>query len=238
MSKFYQISTLNTIMLGNYDGVITVGDLLKQGSMGIGTFEGLDGEMIVLDGKAYSGKATGCVEEYGPEKKVPFAVVSDFTQNAKLHYLENLSDLKQLKVELDKLVDKDFKNKNVFYLFKAEVELNSVKVRSYYKQKKPYKTLLEVSSSQMEYSYENCRGYLVGVWCQKYVDGLNMPGWHLHFLSQDKTKGGHLLEVSIKKAAITLEDKNDYEILLPSNEEFKSLNLIADLKEAVKKVEG
>lgn len=238
MGKFYQVSTLNTLMLGNYDGVITVGDLLKQGNIGIGTFEGLDGEMIILHGKAYNGKASGCAVEYGDNEKVPFAVVSDFTKNAKSYSLKNVSSLEELRAELDKLVDKDFRNKNVFYLFKAEGELNSVKVRSCYKQEKPYKTLFEVSSSQMEYTYENCSGYLVGVWCPKYIDGLNMPGWHLHFLSQDKTKGGHLLGVSIKRTAITLESKNDYEIILPSNEEFKSLDLSADLRKATQKVEG
>ena len=238
MSKFYQVSTLNTLMLGNYDGVITVRDLLKEGNVGIGTFEGLDGEMIVLDGKVYNGKASGCAVEYGTDEKVPFATVSSFTEKAKSYSLVNLSDIEQLKTELDQLIDKDFSNKNVFYLLKAEVELNSVKVRSCYKQQKPYKTLFEVSSSQMEYTYESCSGYLVGVWCPKYINGLNMPGWHLHFLSQDKTKGGHLLGISVKKAAITIEDKNDYEILLPSNEEFKSLDLTADLKQATKKVEG
>lgn len=238
MSKFYQISTLNTLMLGNFDGVLTVGELLKEGNVGIGTFEGLDGEMIVFGGKAYNGKAAGYAEEYGENEKVAFATVSSFTKDAKSYTLQNVTSLDSLRAELDKIVDNDYGNKNIFYLIKAEVELNSVKVRSCYKQEKPYKTLFEVSSSQMEYTYENVDGYLIGVWCPKFVDGLNMPGWHLHFLSKDKMKGGHLLAVSVKNASITLEDKNDYEILLPSNKEFKSLDLTADLKKATKKVEG
>lgn len=234
MDKFYQISTLNALMLGDFYGTISVNEILKYGNTGIGTFEGLDGEMIILDGKAYNGKASGNVEEYGGDKKIAFAAVSEISKDAESYTLKNISDLKQLRNRLDKLID----NKNIFYILKADVDLNSVKVRSCYKQEEPYKTLLEVSSSQMEYSYEECSGYLVGVWCPKYADSLNMPGWHLHFLSGDRTKGGHLLEISIKKADIKIDSKNDYEIILPSDRKFKSLNLSADLKNDVKKVEG
>lgn len=238
MSKFYQVSTLNAIMLGNFDGTITVKELLDHGNEGIGTFDGLDGEMIVLDGKVYNGKADGKVEEYSGEKEVAFATVGKFSENAKSYVLKNIETIKQLKNELDEIVAEKYKNRNIFYIFKAEVQASYVKVRSCYKQEKPYKTLLEVSKSQVEHEYENLSGHLLGVWCPKYVEGLNMPGWHIHFLSKDKTKGGHMLEIAIKEAAIKIEDKRNYEILFPSNEEFKNLDLGVDLKKDTEKVEG
>ncbi|MDD3225686.1 MAG: acetolactate decarboxylase [Clostridium sp.] len=238
MSEFYQVSTLNAIMLGNFDGTIDVKELLEHGNEGIGTFEGLDGEMIVLDGKAYNGKANGKAEEYDGEKRVAFATVAKFSENAKSYVLKNIDTIKQLKIKLNEIIDEKYKDINAFYILKAEVEANYVKVRSCCKQQKPYKTLLEVSKNQVEHEYKNLNGYLLAVWCPKYVDGLNMPGWHIHFLSKDKSKGGHMLEISVKNVDLKIEDKRDYKIILPSNEEFKNLDLGADLKKDTEKVEG
>lgn len=238
MNKLYQASTLNALMLGNFQGVTTVGGLLTKGSYGIGTFEGLDGELIALDGKVYNGKGNGSVEEYDKDEKSAFAVMYNISENAKDYSFQNITNLEQLKKELNRIINEDYKNRNVFYVLKAEVTLNCVKVRSFYKQEEPYKTLPQLVSSQTEYTYENCKGYFVGVWCPKYVEGLNMPGWHLHFLSHDKTKGGHILEVDIKEAQITIEDKIDFQMVLPTNEEFKFINLNSDLRKDTEKVEG
>lgn len=238
MNKLYQVSTLNALMLGNFQGVTTVDELLAKGSYGIGTFEGLDGELIALDGKVYNGKGNGNVQEYGKDEKSAFAVMYNISDNAKNYSFQNISNFEHLKENFNRIINEDYKNKNVFYVLKAEVTLNSIKVRSFYKQEKPYKTLPQLVSSQTEYTYENCKGYLVGVWCPKYVEGLNMPEWHLHFLSEDKTKGGHMLEVDIKEAKITIEDKTNFEMMLPTNEEFKSINLNSDLRKDTEKVEG
>ena len=53
ISKYYQVSTLQALALGFSKSVITVGELLRHGDTGIGTFEDVDGEMIILDGKCY-----------------------------------------------------------------------------------------------------------------------------------------------------------------------------------------
>lgn len=240
MNKLYQVSTIKALMLGNYDGVISVEDMLKQGNTGIGTFHGLDGEMILLDGKVYNGKANGTVEEYGNNEKVAFAAVSSINDNetSKEYTLQNAASFKELKEKLDEIIWENFKNKNAFYMIKCKANLNSIKIRSCFKQQKPYKTLFEVSESQKEYTFKNINGYLVGIYCPSYVEGLNMPGWHIHFLSEDKSKGGHILELAVNHANINMNMLNSYEIILPSNEEFKSLDLTKDLKKEIEKVEG
>ncbi len=46
--------------------------------------------------------------------------------------------------------------------------------------------------------FENIRGSLVGVYFPDYLDGINMPGWHLHFLSEDTYSLKEDLESEIK----------------------------------------
>ena len=71
--KLYQISTLNALMLGDYKGAVKVGDLLKVANIGIGTYDGLNGEAIFFNGKAYDGLATGEVKEMNKDDSLPFA---------------------------------------------------------------------------------------------------------------------------------------------------------------------
>ncbi len=57
--KMYQVSTLQALMLGYSRGVITVSELLQHGDTGLGTFENVDGEMILLDGVCYRATEDG-----------------------------------------------------------------------------------------------------------------------------------------------------------------------------------
>ena len=76
--KLFQYNTLGALMAGLYGGTLTVGELLEHGDLGLGTLDSIDGELIVLDGKAYQAKGSeGKVEvvEVSPDEKVPYAAV-------------------------------------------------------------------------------------------------------------------------------------------------------------------
>ena len=72
VAKMYQVSTLQALMLGYSRSVITVSELLSHGNTGLGTFEDVDGEMIVLDGTCYRATESGNVVVAEPSKGVPF----------------------------------------------------------------------------------------------------------------------------------------------------------------------
>ena len=57
--KLFQYNTLGALMAGLYGGTMTVGELLEHGDLGLGTLDSIDGELIVLDGKAYQAKGSG-----------------------------------------------------------------------------------------------------------------------------------------------------------------------------------
>lgn len=235
---FYQVSTLNTLMLGNFDGTVSVRELLAHGSWGIGTYEGLDGEAIICDGHAYDAHADGTACEYGPDEQAAFSTVANFSDDAVELQIEDAADIEAVKAQLDAARRSYQENDNVWYLVAMHGSFPEVHVRSCQKQEKPYRTLFEVAGDQREYHYEDEQGWVIGVWVPKYMDGINMPGWHVHYLSDDKKRGGHLLGLACEKATGTMEGYDHFEMVLPENPEFAGRDLTADLAAATSKVEG
>lgn len=77
-SNVYQFSTITSLVAGNFDGMIKFEALLKQGNFGLGTFDHLDGELIVLDGEGYQLKSDGTVNKVTANMTSPFAVMAFF----------------------------------------------------------------------------------------------------------------------------------------------------------------
>lgn len=231
-SKLFQVSTLNDLMLGDYNGTCSVKELLKHGDTGIGTYDGLDGEAIILNGKAYDGRANGVVSEMSDNDSLPFTTVAFFDESVKEEKVtfESIEDFKaKLAAELP--------STNFFYMIKMHGKFN-VRVRSCFKQEKPYEPLFKVAKDQREFEYHDIEGYVVGVYCPNYVEGMNLPGWHIHFISEDLTKGGHILKLSGEKVSYKLNKLTGWDLVLPETKEFSTFNLKEDLSKKTEAVEG
>lgn len=239
---FYQVSTLNALMLGNFDGVVSVDELLRHGSWGIGTYEGLDGEAVICDGVAYDARATGEAAAMPASALVAFSTVADFSDHAAPFELDGVEGCDAMDAVLDRLETVRRAcddNENAWFLAAMRGTFPFVHVRSCFKvEDKPYPTLPEVASCQREFRYADERGWVVGVWVPAYLDGINLPGWHLHYLSDDRARGGHLLGLSIGRAEGRIESFSRYEMVMPGNAEFKKLDLTSDLSAATASVEG
>ena len=232
----FQVATLQSLMQGDYYGSITVKDLKKYGNTGLGTFDGLNGEMIVVDGNVYQALADGTVKKASDKTKVPFTNVTSFESDFSVA-LKNVTTMEELKEQLTKAVDKN--NKNDFYMVKISGEFKKVQVRSVYKQKEPYKDLNTVmKTDQTFYDYKDIKGIIVALYCPNYMDGLNTPGWHLHFISKDKKKGGHMLDVALDRATAKFDTTTSFNMALPQDKYFKDLDLKKDLSKEIEKVEG
>ena len=235
MRKFLQASTLNALMLGNFDRTVSVAEFLKQSDTGIGTYTGLDGEAIFEDGVAYKAAADGSVVSMTPEDGVAFGTVTSFDSSVPVHRVTEIRSLEALKAALDKRIAA---NRNVFYMVKLRGEFSTMHVRSCFVCEKPYPTLSEAASHQREFRYENTAGSVIAVYCPDYVEGINLPGWHFHYLSGDKTKGGHILGLSADALDLQINALREFELVLPENTEFAKLNLCEDLSAKTRAVEG
>ena len=233
--KLFQVALLQSLMQGEYDGVITVGELKHYGDTGIGTFQSVNGELIMLGGVVYRALWDGSVEVAPDDETVPFSNVTFFDADIKKENV-NASSIKELKEILTSLTDRQ--GKNQFYMAKVKGLMPSVLVRSELAQEKPYKTLnAALETDQREFSYENINGTIVALYCPEYMDGLNTPGWHLHFISDDGKKGGHVLELSTKNCEIHLDIISEFAMVVPNRETFNAKDLAKDLKAEIKKVE-
>ena len=235
MIKMIQASTLNALMLGNFDCTTSVDSFLTDADTGIGTYTGLDGEAIFENGVAYRATADGNVTVMSPEDGVAFGTVAKFDTTVPVEKLENISSIEVLKEKLAPYVEK---NPNIFYMLKATGTFGKMHVRSCYACEKPYPTLSEAASHQKEFQYQNVSGSVIAVYCPPYVEGINLPGWHFHFLSQDKTTGGHILGLQADSLSLQLNPILDWELLLPENPEFASRDLCEDLSAKTAAVEG
>lgn len=222
-------------MLGNFDKTVSVKDFLHHADTGIGTYTGLDGEAIFEDGVAYKATADGKVSVMQPEDGVAFGTVAKFDESVPEVELKNISDIETLKQALEPYVKED---QNIFYMIKAKGVFKTMHVRSCFACEKPYPTLSEVAQDQREFHFENTHGDVIAVWCPKYVNGINLPGWHFHYLSGDKTQGGYILGLSSDDLRVKIDKIERFDLTLPQNPEFAQRDLCEDLSAKTAAVEG
>ncbi len=170
----YQASTIDALMLGNYDGVISVGSMKKKGN--IGSFNALDGEMIVLDGKVYQAKSDGTAAEATDDMTIPFCSVTWFDADQTYSDIRDLKTIDAISTWLDEKEDTSFRDPNAFYAARIDGTFDHVEVRSFGAQSKPYQPLAAIQSEQKEFSYDNIDGTIVAIYCPKYTSGINLAG--------------------------------------------------------------
>ena len=236
-NKLYQVSTLQALALGYSRAVISAGDLLQKGDAGLGTFEDVNGEMIVMEGKCYRADQDGNVTEVPKETGVPFAAVAKF-HGGQQFPLNNMPDITSLKEELTKKIEENF-GLNSMHIVRIDGYFKKVDARSeapYRSQHIPLKEIL--NHTQKAFLFEDIRGSLIGVYFPDYMDGINMPGWHLHFLSEDRAKGGHTFDVYLQEGTAAIDKISSIIIDLPTEAAFDTYSLKQDLQEEIKSVEG
>jgi acetolactate decarboxylase len=229
----FQQSTIDALLTGVYDGDISCQFLLKHGNFGIGTFDCLDGEMVLLDGTIYQVRADGKVYMPDPPIKTPFATTCFFNPEKALP-INAGTDFEGL----EKLIDQAAPNQNLFCAVRVTGQFKSMKTRSVPPQKKTYPPLNEVSINQPEFSFENVTGTIIGFRCPVFIKGLNVPGYHLHFINSERTQGGHVLSFVLTDGKCEVDIFNQYFLSLPADiENFTDVNLSTDKSKELEEVE-
>ena len=165
----YQVALLQSLAMGYFDGSISVKDLKTHGDTGIGTFEGLDGEMIVLDGVVYRADGNCEIHVMKDKDKVPFSNVTFFESDFSLRFID-VADKAALEKILNEKVDK--LGRNSFYMIKITGDFNEVLIRSERRAEPPYPTLVEALKAQNEITPKNISGTIVGLYCPDYMSSL------------------------------------------------------------------
>ncbi len=228
-----QVSVINALMLGQYDGVMSIPEILRLGDFGVGTLDHLDGELIILDGQAYQARGDGAVAKVGQERSSPFVTIKSFHPDGEV----DCPPLGSLD-ELDAFLDRSLSQNNGFIAIRVDGVFASISLRSVPRQEPPYKPLAEVARAQKVWDHTSVRGTLVGIRCPDWVAGLNVPGYHWHFLSHDREVGGHVLDCHLTAATVRYDESREWILRLPDSRQFDEADLTSDLRDDLERVEN
>lgn len=233
-NTMYQVSTLQALMMGDYEGHISIRALLKKGDTGLGTFASLHGEMILLDDICYRALEDGHVEVSQEEDRSPFAVASFLKEDAAFPI--SAPDFSALQEALN--ARRIRQGKNNICLCRIDGDFEEIKARSEVPQTRPYRPLaVAMKTDQREFTFEHVSGSLVCVYFPPYMDKLNMAGWHIHFISKDRRHGGHVFGLSLTKGSAHLASLPSFELAIPQESDFQHLDPTVS-KEDIEAVEG
>jgi acetolactate decarboxylase len=225
LHTLFQVSTSAALVEGLYQGAVQVSRLLRHGDFGLGTFVDLDGEMVVLEGVCYRVASDGMVTNVDGDCLVPYAVVTRFSAEF-AGPSQKVNSFSELVAVCDGLRS----SQNAFYAFRVEGKFSFVKTRVM-KEVPHGRGLKAASSAQEEFKLEDQEGTLVGLWSPGFAGSFSVPGYHFHFLSADRKKGGHVLECRADDVRIDGCAMYEMHVSLPETAEFLQADLSRDPSE-------
>lgn len=218
----YQVSTATALVEGIYQGAVRVGTLREHGDLGLGTFENLDGEMVIVDGRFYQVRSDGAVRECADDVLSPFAVITRFAPEVAVT-MDACPGMADLTSRFDALRLSD----NFIFALRVDGHFDYVQTRAMHRTAEGV-PLVQAAAVQPEFEFHDVSGTLVGFWTPEYAKTLNVPGYHLHFVSQDRQRGGHLLQCRGSHLRLQIQREADYHIALPDTADFFKADLRRD----------
>lgn len=232
-AEVYQTSTMAALLDGIYDGDVTIAELLTHGDFGLGTFNHLDGEMVVLDGVCHHVRSDGTATVAAPDDRTPFAAVTWFNPETTLSVAARAS-----RPDIMGLIDKTVKTANLIQAIRIEGTFAAVKTRTVEAQAPPYPPLTEATANEPITEFHDVTGVLAGFRTPDYEQGISVAGYHLHFIDQARAMGGHSLDFELDHGQIAISTSSELHLSLPRTQAFLDANMAtANIAEQIHQTE-
>ncbi len=228
----FQASTIGALLEGSYDGDLSIAELRRHGEFGLGTLNGLDGELICLDGGFFRADVRGAIHRVEDSAKTPFAVVAWFAPMID-ERIEGPLSHEELLAQLDALAP----NGATSFAVRVDGRFELVHARSVPRQSRPYRPLADVVVEQHVFDLTVVDGTMVGFRFPSYAEGIEVGGYHLHFISADRKRGGHVLGSRCGSLRVRVDPSSDLHVELPPGIDLADPDLAAGTHEAVERVE-
>ena len=232
VQTLFQVSTSRALAQGIYCEAMSSEQLLQHGDFGLGTFDLLDGEMVVLEGKVYQVASDGTVRAVGSEVGTPFATVLPFQADTD-SVLSPVASFKQLCA----VCDEHRSSQNAFYAFRVDGTFSQVQTRAMRMTQEGI-SLKQAAATQPEFHFHNVVGTMVGFWTPPFAEAIGIPGYHLHFISDDHTEGGHVIDCAGDNLRLRVQVVNELHLTLPRTQEFLRADLTANVTKDLDAAEG
>ena len=223
---FYHYSIWYAFVNKVFGGDLTVQELKTKGDIGLGSYSKLDGELVMLDGVPYQVTEDGKVSVPSDDTKIVYANATFFEKD----YGFNISKLINYEALRTKINEK-LASKNMFYGFKIHGTFKSVTCGGLHKQEPPFKEGLDVLiPNRPVFERKNFTGTMVGFFCPEFIGNINVAAYHLHFISDDKTFGGHVMEFEAENLVVEMDEMNEYQFVLPDTEAYRNVGFEAEFQ--------
>ncbi|MGH3393105.1 MAG: acetolactate decarboxylase [Streptosporangiaceae bacterium] len=230
----YQTSTMAALLDGIYDGEVTIAELLGHGDFGLGTFNHLDGEMVVLGGVCHHLRADGSASVAAADDHTPFAAVTWFQPETTVPLPEPAS-----RGEVQARIDEVVESANLMQAVRISGMFSRVRTRTVMAQAQPYPPLTEATADQPVTEFRDVTGTLAGFRTPDYEQGISVAGYHLHFINESRTHGGHVLDFEIRQGTATIAVSSELHLSLPRTPAFRTANLsMANIAQQIHQTEG
>jgi acetolactate decarboxylase len=228
----FQASTIGALLEGAFEGDVSFAELAEQGDQGLGTVNHLDGEMVALDGRFYRADLEGRIDELSGSELTPFAVVVPFSPDVDFEIEESLDHDALLAV-----IEERIPTGAATSAVRIDGHFPLVEARSVPRQEPPYRPLTEVVADQHVFRLQDVQGTMVGFRFPAYAEGIEVSGWHLHFISEDRSQGGHVLDSRSASLRIGLDSSCELHVELPPGVRLTDARHAGSTHEAIDRVE-
>ncbi|MBV9322015.1 MAG: acetolactate decarboxylase [Mycobacterium sp.] len=219
-SEVYQTSTMSALLDGVYEGNVTIRELLRHGNFGLGTFNRLDGEMLILDGVCYRLRSDGRAMAAELDQLTPFAVVTWFDADRRIEVSEPHD-----RGGVKSLIDESLESTNLIVAVRVTGNFSAIRTRTVTEQHRPYRPFTEATQDQREVTFTDVSGTLAGFRMPDYEQGISVAGYHSHFIDGDRHRGGHALDYRLTGGTIEISVRSDLHLSLPRTPEFLAAEL-------------
>jgi acetolactate decarboxylase len=228
----FQASTIGALLEGAYEGDVSFAELAERGDLGLGTLNGLDGEMVALDGRFWRADVDGVIHPVPADACTPFAAVTRFEPTVELELPGPLAYAALLAA-----VDERLPVGTPSCALRIDGAFEWIRARSVPRQSPPYRPLGEVIAEQHEFELGPLEGTMAGFRFPDYAEGIEVAGWHLHFLSADHSRGGHVLDARAGAVRVRIDPSDDLHVELPPGVELTDPGVAASTHAAIEMVE-
>jgi len=230
----YQYSIMDALQAGVYDGNMTFGELKKKGNFAIGTFNGLDGEMIMLDGQVYKMRSDGTISTVPDKDSTPLAFVKYFAADTSFTITGNNLTYADVQAAILKAL-----NKNEMYAIRLKATFNTMRGRSVMPVKRPYPELADYikAGGQANFNFTAITGTCIGFLMPGYMARTNVAGYHVHFIADDRKHGGHIFDFTTNRIEVEVDHIKGTTIELNTHPDFDNTDFTKDRVKDIKKIE-
>lgn len=216
----WQYGITSALVGGIYEGELTVEELLTWGNFGLGSPNCANGGLTIVDGKVWHTQLDKGTAEAAPSQKIEYAVVLDFSPDFTFE-LEGTFD----KNDLEQEIGARLSNRNGMYAFRVTGVFEKIATRLYPPFPEGTHTpLCDMAACEHKFEYAQTAATLVGLWMPAWVKGLNTPGYHFHFVSDDHTCGGHVFSLIGHKMKIEVCMIDGLCVRVQDSDDFRNFN--------------